>query len=49
MMFVSFTNNTAGVTIAEGTAHPSKIPQLTNCFSGVRVTKYLVFCVVRCG
>ena len=40
--------NTTGATLGAGTACPSWTPQLIRSFSGVRVTRSLVFCVVLC-
>jgi hypothetical protein len=37
--------NTTGATSGTGTAYPSGAPEFTPVFSGVRVTRSLVFCV----
>ena len=40
--------NTKGVTSGAGTANPSGEPDFTPVFSGVGVTRSLVFCVMFC-
>ena len=40
--------NTTGVTSGARTAYPSEAPEFTPGFSGVRVARSLVFCVVFC-
>jgi len=40
--------NTTGVASEAGTTYPSKAPGFIPDFSGVRVTRSLVFCVVLC-
>jgi hypothetical protein len=41
-------SNTTGVTCGWGSPYPSGAPEFTPAFSGVRVTRSLVFCVVFC-
>jgi hypothetical protein len=45
-MLVSFTSNSAGVTCGAGTAKPYGALGLHPGYSGVPVTRTLVFCVV---
>jgi hypothetical protein len=39
-------SNTTGVTSGAGTAYPSGAPEFTPVFSGIRVARSLVLCVV---
>lgn len=48
MTFVSFNSNSKGVTCGKGTAIPSGALEFVLGFSGVRVARYLVFCVIYC-
>jgi len=41
-------SNTTGATCGSGTAYPSEAPEFTPSFSGLRVARSLVFCVVFC-
>ena len=41
-------NNTTRATRRRGTGYPSGAPDFTTCFSGVRVARSLVFCVILC-
>ena len=38
-----------GATCRAGTAYPSGVPKINPGFSGVRIGRYLVFCVVSCA
>ena len=42
-------SNTMGVTRGAGTAYLSGVPEFTPGFSGLRVTRSLLFCVMFCG
>ena len=48
MIFVSCYSNTTGAANGAGTVHPSRAPEITMFFSGVRVVRSLVFCVMFC-
>jgi hypothetical protein len=48
VMFSTFTSNMTGVTSVARTVSRSEEGEFTPCFSGVRVTRSLVFCVVFC-
>ena len=48
MMFVSFKIKTWGITCEAGTVYPSGASEFTPVLSGVRVTRFLVFCVMFC-
>ena len=48
MMFVSFENKTTGVTCGAGTANPSGASEFNPGFCGVRVDRFLAFCVMCC-
>jgi hypothetical protein len=41
-------DNTTGATCGAGTPYPSGTPEYTHCFSGVHVSRSLVFCVMLC-
>jgi hypothetical protein len=41
-------NNTTRATRRRGTGYTSGAPDFTTCFSGVRVARSLVFCVILC-
>ena len=47
-MFMSFIDNTAGVTSGMGTANYSGATALISIVCGLSVSKSLVFCVVLC-
>ena len=47
-MFVSLNNNTTDVTSVAETSNPSRAPELIPVINGVRVFKFLDFCVVFC-
>jgi len=47
-MFVLFSNNTTDATSEAGTAYHSEISEFTLGFSGVRVNRFLVFCIFFC-
>ena len=53
LVYISYTiqhanHNTAGATCGAGTAYSSGAPELTLGFSGVRVARSVVFCVMFC-
>ena len=48
VMFVSFNNNTKGVTSGTGTANPSGAPEFTPVFIEIGVVQSLGFCVACC-
>ena len=48
VMFSTFTSNMTGVTSVARTVNRSEEGEFTPCFSGIRVTRSLVFCVVFC-
>ena len=45
MMFVSFNSNTTGATCGEGTTNPCEAHEFTSAFSGVRASRFSVFCM----
>ena len=48
MMFVSFNSSTTGATCGTETANPCEAHEFTPVCSGVRVSRFSVFCIMFC-
>ena len=49
MMFVSCSSSTVGATCGADTPNPCEAHEFTPAFSGVRVSRSSVFCIMFCG